>query len=188
MKQIFNFWFKPGQTIDTLETEEPGKIGVQNNIILFFISLYVSLLIPKFSMDTISKNDSLTGYLMRIVAVLFAILFFKYVFSSLLWGFSKLFQGKSTIGQIRLVVTYSLTPLLVLLPFACIQFIRTQLFPDTSIDGTFSGLFHFVFAIITLSYLVIGLCKVNKFSYGYGFFTVFMAGSVFEVFKLIMHR
>ena len=187
MKQIFNFWLKPGQTIDSLEMEESGKIGIQINIILFFISLYASLLVPKLSIDTITKNDSLTGYLYRIVAVLFLILFFKYVFSSLLWVFSKLFQGKSTTGQIRLVVTCSLTPLLVLLPFVCIQYIKTQLFPDSSIDGTFSGLFRFVFSIITFSYLVIGLCKVNKFSYGYGILTVFLTGALFEIIKLLVH-
>jgi len=187
MKQIFNFWLKPGQTIDTLEMEESGKIGIQVNTILFFISLYASLLIPKFQIDTISKNDSLTGYLYRIMMVLIMILFFRYVSTSFLWVFSKLFQGKSTTGQIRLVVTYSLTPLLVLLPFAIIQFIKTQLFPDSSIDGTFSGLFRFVFSIITFSYLVIGLCKVNKFSYGYGILTVFLTGSLFEIIKLLVH-
>ncbi len=188
MKQIINFWLKPGQTIDSLEMEESGKIGIQINIILFFISLYASLLIPKSQMDTITKNDSLTGYLYRIVMVIFLILFFKYVFSSLLWVFSKLFQGKSTMGQIRLVMTYSLTPLLVLLPFAIIQYIKTQLFPDSSIDGTFSGLFRFVFSIAAFSYLIIGLCKVNKFSYGYGILTVLFTFSLMEIIKLLLHR
>jgi len=188
MKQIYNFWLKPGQTIDMLEMEESGKTGIQINIILFFISLYASLQVPQSSMNTITKNDSLTGYLYRIIAVLFLILFLKYIVSSLLLLFSKLFQGKSTIRQIRLVVTYSLTPLMVLLPFAIIQFIKTQLFPETSIDGTFSGLFRFVFSIITFSYLVIGLCKVNKFSYGYGILTVFLTGALFEIMKLLVHR
>ena len=39
MKQIYNFWLKPGQTIDSLKLEESAKMGVQINIILFLISL-----------------------------------------------------------------------------------------------------------------------------------------------------
>jgi hypothetical protein len=188
MKQIFNFWLKPGQTIDSMEKEETGKAEVQINTILFFISLYGILQIPKIILYSVTKNDSLTEYLYRIVAVLFLFLFIKYVSVSCLWVFSKLFQGVANRKQIRLVQTYSLSPLLVLLPFASIQFIRVQLFPDSPIEGTFSVFFQLVFSIFTFSYLVLGLCKVNKFSYGYGILTIFMAGSVFELLKLIMHR
>jgi len=119
--------------------------------------------------------------------ILLLILFLKYVFSSFLWVFSKLFQGKSTIVQIRLVMAYSLSPLLVLLPFTIIQYIKTQLFPGSSFEGTFSGLFNFVFAIVAFSYLVIGLSKINKFSYGYGILTAAFAYSLLEIINLLIH-
>ena len=77
MKQIINFWLKPGQTIDSMEKEETGKAEVQINTILFFISLYGILQIPKIILYSVTKNDSLTEYLYRIVAVLFLFLFIK---------------------------------------------------------------------------------------------------------------
>ena len=188
MKQIFNFWLKPGQTIDLMEKEETGKTEVQINIILFFICLYGTLQNPKITTEVITKNLFPVRYLLIIMIALFGIIIIKYVLSSFFWVFSKLFQGKSTMGQIRLVMTYSLSPLLVLVPFVLIQYIKTQLFPDSTMDGTLSGLFKMVFSIVTFSYLVYGLCKVNKFSCGYGILTIFLADFIIEILKLIIHR
>lgn len=185
MKQIFNFWLKPTQTIDSIEQEEPDKISMRINILLFFISLYLSIQIPKASIKAISHNELILGYLVRILMVLFLFLFFKYVFAFLFWATSKLFQGESTIQQIRLVLTYSLTPFLVLLPFACIQFSLALYMPDTSMDETFSALFKFTFSVLVFSYLVTGLSKVNKFSYGYGILTILLVGTLMELISLL---
>jgi hypothetical protein len=110
-------------------------------------------------------------------------LFFKYVIAFLLWAFSKMFQGESTIQQIRLVLTYSLTPYLILLPFACIQFSLALFIPDVPTSGTFSALFKFVFSVLVFSYTVTGLSKVNKFSFGYSFLTLLLVGALLELIR-----
>jgi hypothetical protein len=188
MKEIFQFWLKPSQTIENMEQEEPKKINQRIDIILFLISILCSLQIPGIGLNSISHSDSLVSHFVRILSVLFLFLFFKYVLVFLYWLFSKMLQGNSTIRQIRLIQAYSLTPFLVLLPFACIQFLLTLYCQDNSIEWTFSILIKSLLSLITFRFLVIGLSKVNNFSYGYGILTVLLTGSVFELAKLILGR
>jgi hypothetical protein len=188
MKQVFYFWLRPTETIAAIQLEEPDQINRKINLLLISICLYASLQMPEDILKSIRQDTAALPYILKILLILFLFLFFKYVVAFVLWTFCKLFQGIADIQQIRLVQSYSMSPYLVLLPFACIQLIVKLCGYNTSITGNYSTLFRFVFSILVLRFTIIGLCRVNKFSFGYGLLTVILTYSIPEFLKLILGK
>jgi len=185
MKQVFYFWLRPGQIIDVIELEDTSKTNAKINLILILASIYLSLQYHENRIEGINMPEFTKEYPFMVLFAFLMLFFFRYVLTFLFWAFGKIFQGESTIHQTRIVVAYSLTPTLVLLPFAVIQFILILSLHPASMGETFSAMFKFVFSVLTFSYLVIGLCKVNKFSYGYGILTVLLVGFLMELVSLL---
>lgn len=188
MKQVFYFWLRPSETLSAIQLEEPDQIKYKINLLLIFVCFYASLQLPESSLKSVSQDNEAMPYILKILLILFLFLFFKYVVAFIIWTFGKLFQGVAGIQQVQLVQSYSMSPFLVLLPFACIQSMLNLCGYHTSITGTYSTLFRFVFSILVLRFMIIGLSRVNKFSFGYGLLTMVLTYSIPELIKLVLGK
>ncbi len=186
MKQIFNFWLKPSQTLESIQLEDSRKVNQMVNIIFIFIALYLALANPMIGSEATNKLEMKNGIGSTIFSAFSAFLGLKYIYPFFLQLISKLFQGQATVRQIRIAQAYSFSPFLVFLPFTLIWYMLTLNIPNAASEGTYSSALHFIFAIIAFSYLIIGLSRVNRYSYGYGLATLLLFGAMAEILKLLL--
>ena len=185
MHQVLNFWLKPVQTIELMDQEEPGKLNQTINILFSLIAILFCL--QQYCTIQFSNNtDKLLKAMLCILSIPVMYLFLNYLMAYLHLLFSKLFQGESTIRQIRCVLAFALSPLLVFLPFVIFQFFLVLLVPNLSASTNFSFELETVFNILILCYLIVGLTKVNKFSAGYGLAVAILAPSVIELLIMLI--
>jgi hypothetical protein len=185
MNQVFNFWLKPVQTIELLDQEEPGQLNQTINILFSLVAILLCL--QGYCTINFSDNsDKLLKAMICILSIPFMYLFLNYFMAYLHLLISKLFQGESTIRQIRFVLAFAISPILVFLPFVIFQFFLVLLVPNLSASTYFSFELERVFSILILCYLIIGLTKVNRFSAGYGLAVAILAPSVIELLRMLI--
>lgn len=185
MDQVFKFWLKPAQTIELLDQEEPGQLNQTINILFSLIALLFCL--QGYCTINFSNNtDKLLKAMFCILSIPFIYLFLNYFLAYLHLLFSKLFKGESTIRQIRCVLAFAISPILVFLPFVIFLFFLVLLVPNLSISSTLTFMLERAFSILILCYLIIGLTKVNKFSAGYGLAVAILVPSVIELLRMLI--
>jgi len=185
MVEIINFWKQPTLIIESLLNNDSRKNDQKVNIILVLFILNVILTRPQIRI-AISDNNILLTNLIYILLMPFLFLAFKYVFPYLIWTISEIFQGGATREQIRLIIAYSTTPLLVFLPFNFFWYIVSFANNNLSNSKSLSELVFKLFSILTFSYLIIGLRKVNCFSSGYALATLIISDIVVESIKFLI--
>lgn len=185
MYEIIHFWKNPALMTEALLQADSKKLNVKIYIILFLIGLQTLLINPKIRIDTTNWNDPLK--VISFISILALIpLFIKYVSSFIFWAVSKLFEGKATRRQIQIVLAYSLTPYLVLVPFTIFWYIISLIHPQLSNYRYNSNLINILFSTLSLSFLIIGLKKANHYTSGYSLATVIIIGTFAELIKLLM--
>lgn len=185
MYEIIHFWKNPALMTEALLHVDSKKLNVKIYIILFLIGLQALLFNPKYRIDATNWNDPLKVIGFISIIALFP-LFIKYVLSFLFWTVSKLFDGHATRWQLQIVLTYSLTPYLILLPFTIFWYIISLIHPQLSNYGNNSNLINTLFSTLAFCFLIIGLKKVNRYSNGYSLATVIIIVTFAELIKLLM--
>lgn len=180
MKPIFSIWFKPLKTFDFLAQQEIEKNNNNINIIFFLVSMTAGFS----SANDIHKVFEGNYYVALIAAMifsgLFGLLFLNTVFTySILWT-SKLFQGKASKYQIRLVIAYSMIPNLIHLIIGLILIVPAIIVNDIGLISYQNPITLIVLWIFTLRILLFGLAFFNKYSYGYALLTIVIPAVILQ--------
>ena len=172
MKPILSIWFKPKETFDLLLE----NINKDNNYLLIFYGIALTIAIPAVLVEK-SLFELGIIYLISLIFLGSFIggLMLQYIWVYIFWIFGKILQGKADQKQIRVVLAYSILPFIfksfIMLLRVIIKFGTEFSFKDIVL---FDNLTNFILAVLYLRFFVIGLSKVQKFSYGYALINILL--------------
>ena len=165
MKPLITIWYKPSETFDYLLEKK-----TQNNSIYFiFYLIGLIIAIPSILNSNLFRTMSPIAVVFAIIiAIVIAGLSLQYLWVFIFWIFGQIFHGKATNEEIRIVFVYSSIPLLFktfLLIFQVVNYMQGQIQYENI--GLYNNLTNLLLLVIFLRFFVIGLSKVQKFSYLY---------------------
>lgn len=165
MKPVLDIFFKTRQTFDSVDDQFSSK---QLNLIFLVCSFSVA--VQSVLKDFAGLDNQAFWYLFLLLAFTTGFLFaaFKYAFSWLYWKISRLFKGKASLKQTRIVVAYALIPALIFLFIYALLTGLAIFYRSPDVFSRASSITQLVVVLLTLRIAVIGLAHVNKFSYFYG--------------------
>ncbi|MBI9056096.1 MAG: YIP1 family protein [Bacteroidales bacterium] len=185
MRPFFSIWIKPKETFKYLAEKEIDDTKINIDYLFAFIALSIAL--P--SLVDISKlveNFRIFGYIFFTFAIgAIGVIIFKFVHSFIIFGISKLLQGKASIYEIRLVLAYSLIPNLIHLIIGLILIIPAIMTENFNLVFYRHPLTLFVVWIFTVRNLIFGLSYFNKFSYGYAVLNLVIPTAIVEAIYLL---
>ena len=174
MKSIFTIWTKTRQTFQLIEMRDENENDFMIHILFFLTPMYAGFS-NSYDINKLLRVD-VNYYFVLIISLLISgflgLFVYKYVFSYIIWGVGKIFQGKATINEIRLALAYSFIPNLILLLIGLILIIIAIIIDNTGLIGYQHPITLYVLWIFTIRILVIGLAHFNKYSYGYAILTI----------------
>ena len=185
MKPLITIWYKPSETFDYLLEKK-----TQNNSI-FFIFYLIGIIagIPSvLKSDFIKLVGPIGIFFLIIVAGVIGGLFLQYVWVFIFWIFGQILQGKATNKEIRIVFAYSIIPILfksILLIFQFLNYRHDEMQYENI--GLYNNLTNFLLLVIFLRFFVIGMSKVQKFSYLYALLN-FLIPTTIIGFIILMSR
>ena len=185
MKTIFRFWLRPSRTIDELEQLPPNELKIRINFLFIAQSLLFAIQKPE-QLNVVNLNEFLQAIAMLTLQTFFIFLAVKYAQTILFWALCKLFEGKADMQKIRMAISFSQSPFIILLPFAILHYVAVLLSSDVTYKFSSPTYLLFIFSLITFSYFVISLSKVSRFSYKYGILSVFLIASLGELLRLLI--
>lgn len=181
MRPLFSIWLKPRKTFEYLINLDYEKLCNKLDSTLILLSISLGLLNFLKEYNNLSDFGFMYLSIIAIISIASAFIFLKFVYSYVLLLFSKLFQGKAEITQIRIVVGYAFVPFIVYLFISIALIVVAMLFKDTSILIYENPLTYYVLGLISLRILIIGLSYFNKYSYGYGLLTILIPTAIIQL-------
>jgi len=185
METIFRFWLRPSRTIEELVQLPPNELKIRINFLFFAQSLFLSIQKPE-QLNVVNLNEIFRTISLLALQTFFIFLAVKYAQTILFWALCKLFEGKADMQKIRMAISFSQSPFIILLPFAILHYVSVLLSSDVTYDFSTPIFLMFIFSLITFSYFVISLSKVSRFSYRYGILSVFLIASLGELLRLLI--
>ena len=182
MKSIFSIWIKTRLTFQLIEKRDENENDFMIHILFFLTSMYAGFPMS-FDINKILGLE-INYYVVLIISLLFSGLLglfaYKYIFSYVIWGAGKIFQGKASINKIRLALAYSVIPNLVLLLIGLILIIPAIILDNNGLIGYQHPVTLYVLWIFTVRILVIGLAYFNKYSFGYAILTIVIPTAIMQ--------
>ena len=178
MKPEINIFLKTQQTFKNVEEKISSK---ELNLILLLCSFSVAL--QSALRDFAGNQQASTGLSIVLLAATTAIFFliYKYAYPWLLWKISKLFEGKASLKQTRLVVAFALLPSLIILVINLLLIGIAIFYHDPEIISYSSWVTLLVVALLTFRIAVIGLSYFNHYSYLYGLVALLIPTGLFQL-------
>lgn len=171
MKPIFSIWFRPRKTFDSL-AQRGDKNNANINVIFFLISMSAGFPLANDFKIIFEINYYVALVFALILSGLSGLLILNTLFTYSIWGVSKLFEGKATKYQIRLVLAYSLVPNLIPLISGLILIVPAVVLNDIELITNQNPIATFIIWIFTTRIILIGLAFFNKYSYGYALLNI----------------
>jgi hypothetical protein len=178
MKPILSIWIKPLKTFDFLAQREEGKNHI--NLIFFLVSMTAGFSSANDLYKLFEGNYFVALIAGLILFGLFGLLFLNTLFTYSIFWFSKLFQGKASKSQIRLVIAYSLIPNLIHLIIGLILIVPATKTNNIELITYQNPITTVVLWIFSIRILLFGLAFFNKYSYGYALLTIIIPAAIFE--------
>lgn len=194
MRPFFSIWIKPPETFKFLG--ERNLAGKKNYIDYLFALISLSLCLTQIDdfkstkIYTLLMNAELPDPLRFFLTVAFLLivgfLSFKYVNPYFIWRLGKIFKGKATLAEIRLVLAYSAIPNLIYLVIALIFLIPALKIGNINLILHQYPITFFVIWLFTTRNLIFGLSYFNKYSYLYAILNIVILGAIFEAISLLI--
>ena len=153
---MFYLIFRISKGLEIIDNEYEETL-YRRSILLFIVYGVLTFLSTKGLQD---QSNFLLEFLRLILSVAFSF-FFGLIASFLLFKLGKLFGGEATFTETCVLYTYTLVPQMLLISIIWFL-INTNYWSSTSISRNAIIL---LFTGISLKILLIGLVKLNKFSY-----------------------
>jgi hypothetical protein len=173
MNPLITIWYKTAETFDYLISTK--KYSSKYGIIFYLVALTIML---QSKYLNIFYELGLPIYINIVIfcaSVFISGLIFQLFWVFIFLMFGKLLQGKADNEEIRIVLAYSLFPILIELIIILLKLIinfgtQVQYFELSAIDY----LTNTIISVLVLRLFVIGLSKVQKFSYGYALINILL--------------
>ncbi|MFV0591408.1 MAG: YIP1 family protein [Draconibacterium sp.] len=186
MKPIFSIWTKTRQTFQFLGERDQKENERMINVLFFLASMFAGFSVA----FNVSETYEISYYLVlpfAFIAVgLMGILMWKFVFAYIVWGVGKIFQGKASIDEIRLVLAYAVVPNIVLLLIALVMLIPAIILDNSELIAYRHPVTIFVLWFFAFRIFVIGLAYFNKYSLVYAFLTAIIPTVAIQGLSLLM--
>lgn len=186
MKPIFSIWTKTRQTFQFLEERDKKENERMINLLFFLASIFAGFSVA----FNVSKSFEINYYLVLpfafIASGLMGILMWKFVFAYIVLGVGKIFQGKASIDEVRLVLAYALVPNLVQLLIALVLLVPAIILDNSELMGYRHPVTIFVLWFFAFRIFVIGLSYFNKYSLLYAFLTAIIPTVVIQGLVLLL--
>jgi len=180
MRPILLIWIKPRQTFELLAERDATENNKMIRILFFLTSMVAGFSSAKNFSELFGGNIYVGLFIALLFSGLLGLFLWNTIFSFIIWGVGKIFQGKATKDKIKLVIAYSLIPNLVHLIIGLILVILAVIMNNTGLINYQNPITLFVLWIFTFRILIIGLVFFNKYSYGYAVLTVLIPGAIIQ--------
>ena len=180
MRPILSIWVKPRQTFELLAERDATENNKMIRILFFLTSMVAGFSSAKNFSELFGGNIYVGLFIALLFSGLLGLFLWNTIFSFIIWGVGKIFQGKATKDKIKLVIAYSLIPNLVHLIIGLILVILAVIMNNTGLINYQNPITLFVLWIFTFRILIIGLAFFNKYSYGYAVLTVLIPGAIIQ--------
>jgi hypothetical protein len=180
MRPILLIWIKPRQTFELLAERDATENNKMIRILFFLTSMVAGFSSAKNFSELFGGNIYVGLFIALLFSGLLGLFLWNTIFSFIIWGVGKIFQGKATKDKIKLVIAYSLIPNLVHLIIGLILVILAVIMNNTGLINYQNPITLFVLWIFTFRILIIGLAFFNKYSYGYAVLTVLIPGAIIQ--------
>jgi len=186
MRPFFKIWINPTKAFSFL-SEQDEEIN-DDNITILFALITLSIVLPRFSdINRLFGSYKIIGFVLALIVIGFlGTIFFKFVYSFVFWIIGKIFQGKATMDEIRLVLGYSLIPHLLNLVIGFLMVIPAIITKNFDLIFFQHPITLFIIWILSIRNLVFGLSFFNKFSYGYAILNIFLILGLIEGLGLLI--
>jgi len=178
MKPLLNIFLKTQQTFESVEEKISSK---ELNLILLFCSVSLALQGVLRDFADGQKVPIGSGILFLTVTTALIFLVFKYAYPWLFWKISKLFEGKATLKQTRLVVALALLPSLIILVISVLLIVIAIFYHNQEIVSYRSSVTFLVVALLSFRIAVIGLSYFNRYSYLYGLIVLLIPAGLIQL-------
>ncbi len=179
MKPIFSIWIKTRQTFKTLDERGEKENNLTINLLFFLASMSGGF---SYTIDIFkTPGEYYYGLAIAMLACGFmGILFWRFVMSYLVFGIGKIFQGKASISEVRLVLAYSLITNIVLLITQLVLIIPAVILDNKELIGYRHPVTLFILWVFVLRFMVIGLSRFNKYSFLYAILNVLIPAALLQ--------
>jgi hypothetical protein len=180
MHVMLTIYVWPVKTFEYLIALDDKKKNSIMNILFFFSSMYVGIFKFREISSLININIFLSLIFSMLLTGLFGLFLYRTIFSLIIWSTGRLFEGKATKEQVKLVLAFSLIPdvLRVILGLSFALPAMFLKYPD--LISYQNPLVSWILWIISLRILVYGLAFFNKYSYGYALLSYLLPLAIME--------
>ncbi len=186
MKPILSIWINPKKTFEFLAERDPVKNNKMINILFAVIFISVGFTRLKDLRPIFEYNPIIGGVIAIVLFGILGILLLKFIYSIIIWGIGKIFQGKATKNEVQLVIAYSLTPHFISLAIGLVLIIPAIWTNNFDLIFYQHPITIYAIWIISLRNLVYGLSYFNKFSYGYGLLNALLPMGIAELLEQLI--
>lgn len=176
-------WLNPRQTFEELvkTKETQSLIGIP----LFILSLSSGLNSSQEFTEIFGVGDFMIGLITGIfISTVFVFIFLGFIYPWLIRVVGLIWKGEATLTQLTNVCSISL------IPFSLILFYQLALLvigKELIFDNVYSGLVYVV-SLWSLSLFIIGVSKVQKFSYGFALLSILLSQLPFVLIRLAIRN
>ncbi len=181
---FFLIWINPRKAFQciTEKTEEENKANI--SLLFILISMPAGFLNAADMHILIGGNFFISLLIALLVSGLMGLVLWYHIFSRITYGLSKLFQGKATLLEIRIAMSYGSVPKILLLPLGLFMIAPALIQHDTALISFRHPIITFGLAIICLRFLSYGLAFFNKFSYLYALLVILIPVGIIQGLKM----
>lgn len=183
MIPILSIFIRPLKTFEVLAQKDNDKNHV--NLIFFFASMVAGISSIN-DLYLVFENYYLAVFVGLLFSGLLGVVILTTLTTFVIWGLSRLFEGKATMDQIRLVIAYSMIPNLISLIFGMSMIGLALIKSDYDLIGYKNMITTIVLWIFTIRIIITGLMYFNKYSYGYAILTIFIPPVIFTLILIMI--
>lgn len=166
--------FRTKKALNYLDEQYEDKLNVRINLIFaVFGSLAMNIKPELRPGESLEFFNGLSFIALTTISILFGMVFgtlvYRYLVTYLLYGLGKLLKGKAELIDLRVVIAFSLIPLilreLITLIFGILN--KNMIEPSKSFEYCYLSI-HVLFWLLMLKILLQGLVKFNEYGIGKG--------------------
>lgn len=181
MNPYRSIWVNPGKTFNTLAAAKDSQSLILAPFVILGISMALDL---TYGTNGYNEGDPGFGELLTnfIMGVIIAYLIFAFAFPGLIKLVGRIWKGAATLTQLSNVISISLIPFSLILMYQ----IMLMLFDMQPLFENVYGGLHFIVVLWYFGLSIIGVAKVQRFTYVFALMNILLSILPFFLLKLML--
>lgn len=186
MDPLLSIWINPKRTFRDLDTLESQKNKRIVNLMFFLLGVTAGLSSAVEIHLEYELSLAIALILVLPVSGLLGVFTFRTVVTFFFWVLARLFEGKASKDEIRLVLAYSFLPYILYLILGLIMLFIAANNGNLDMVSYRNPVTQIVLWTLSIRIMVYGLAYFNKYSYGYAFLNCLIIILIMEVVNYII--